>query len=327
MGYDVTFRTGFSDVNGKNSGHFQVRLCGERRQRMPLNTFLKLSFMKPTYFGGIGVYRASLLEAIAAFGSVSAAARVMKANPRKLWRIVHCINEELGNIIILKRGRSGGAFVTVEGLALLQQFRTIEEGIRRVFAEDLCAIERVLGSDPQMPRYWWEYDRWRQLSPRTENSKRGGSTPKSAIVHSTPFSVHVYLALFSEELWISEIDIIMLRAIARYGSIAAAANAMDYNVKYEIRRMNRYLGGSILTQRGRNGGAALTPKAAELVERFCKIQRGTYKIFSKELEVAAHLAHSDKEVKINRSVSRWLQFRAELGACDDLCIRSGAISS
>jgi molybdate transport system regulatory protein len=88
---------------------------------MPLNTFLRLEFATPAdFFGGIGVYKASLLEAIAAFGSVSAAARVMKAEPRKLRAIVRDINEDFGGIIVLKRGRSGGAVVTAEGLALLQ---------------------------------------------------------------------------------------------------------------------------------------------------------------------------------------------------------------
>lgn len=132
---------------------------------MSLNTFLGLEFTKPAaYFTGIGVYIASLLEAIAAFGSVSAAARVMKVDPPVLRRLIRYINEDFGDIIVLKRGRSGGAVVTAKGLALLQQYRAIEEGVRRIFAEDLREIEKLIGSDPQMPRHWLKYDRWRQLS-------------------------------------------------------------------------------------------------------------------------------------------------------------------
>lgn len=296
---------------------------------MPLNTFLRLEFSKPAaYFGGIGVYKASLLEAIAAFGSVSAAARVMKADPPILRRIVRYINEDFGDIIILKRGRSGGAFVTTKGLALLQQYRTIEKGIRRVFAEDLREIEKLIGSDPQMQRHWFEYDRWRQLSfPKIENSKRRAYTTKSTIVNSKPLSVHVYLALYSEKLWIGEGSMILLRAIARYGSIAAAARATDwtyYRVKKRIRSMNRDLGEIVLTQRGRDGGATLTPLGAELVERFYKIQCGTYDIFAKELALAAHLVGGDKEgTKIPPHAARWMEARAKLGAGDDICIRSG----
>jgi molybdate transport repressor ModE-like protein len=75
---------------------------------MPLNTFLRLEFVEPAYIAGIGVYKASLLEAIDTFGSVSAAARIMKANPRSLWWMVDDINEDFGDIVVLKRGRSGG---------------------------------------------------------------------------------------------------------------------------------------------------------------------------------------------------------------------------
>jgi molybdate transport repressor ModE-like protein len=295
---------------------------------MSLNIFLTLEFTKPaSSFGGIGAYVASLLEAITAFGSVSAAARVMKANPPKLRRLVRNINEDSGDIIILKRGRSGGALVTAEGLARLQQYRMIEEGIRRVFAKDLRDIEKLIGSDPQMPRPWLEYDRWRQLSPRKiENPKRRAHAIKST-VNSTPALVHVYLALFSEKLWIGEGDILTLLAIARYGSIAAAARAMGrsyYDVKNRIRSMNRDLGEIVLTQRGRGGGAMLTPRGTELTERFCRIQSSTYDIFARELAFVAQLAGGDKEGrKFSPDYARRMELIAKLGKCDDICIRSG----
>ncbi|WP_412774791.1 winged helix-turn-helix domain-containing protein [Nitrobacter sp.] len=232
-------RVGIPDVNGKNHTIFGCG-CAKRKRRMPLNTFLRLEFTKPAaYCSGIGGYIASLLEAVATFGSVSAAARVMKADPPFLRRMVRCINEDFGGIIVLKRGRSGGAFVTGKGLALLQQYRMIDEGIRRVFAEDLREIEKLIGSDPQMPRHLMEYDRWRQLSPpKTENSKRRAQATKSTIVNSVPLSVHVYLALFSEKLWIGERSMILLRAMPsmdqsqppharRIGPIIACRRGLD----------------------------------------------------------------------------------------------------
>jgi molybdate transport repressor ModE-like protein len=220
--------------------------------------------------------------------------------------------------------------VTAEGLALLQQFRTIEEGIRRVFAEDLREFEELIGSDPQRPRHWLKFDRWRQLShSKIQNPKRRAYATKSSIVNSIPLSVHVYLALFSENLWISEVHIIMLRAIARYGSIAAAARAMGrthYNVRSEIRRMNRELGEIVFTQRGRDGGATLTPKGTELAERFCKIHRSIYDVFAKELAFAAYLAGGDKDRKINPDYARWMEIKAKLRKCDEILSGVGMVS-
>ncbi|WP_412774722.1 hypothetical protein [Nitrobacter sp.] len=90
-----------------------------------------------------------------------------------------------------------------------------------------------------------------------------------------------------------------------------------------IRSLNRDLDEIVLTHRGR-GGAILTTRGAELVERFYKIQRGIYDKFSSELAFAAHLAGGDKKGnKISPRDARWMEARAKLGACDDICIRSG----
>lgn len=267
--------------------------------------------------GFMGVYKASLLEAIAAFGSISAAARVMEAEPRYLRELARGINEDFGGIIVVKRGRSGGAVVTAEGLALLQQFRTIEDGVRHVFAEDLREIEELIGSDPQEPRHWFYYDRWRQLSfPKIENSKRRPCATKSTIINPTLPLVHVYLGLFSEKLWIGEGYVILLRAIAKYGSIAAAARAMGwqyYNAKYKVAQLNRNPGEIVLTQCGRDGGATLTPRGSELADRFCRIQRGIYEKLAGELALAAHLASGEKKGrKIYSGYAHLMKLRAEL---------------
>lgn len=88
--------------------------------------------------------------------------------------------------------------------------------------------------------------------------------------------------------------------------------------------MNRDLGEVVLTQRGRDGGATLTPRGTELVERFYKIQHGIYDTFARELVLVAHLVGGDtKGTKISPSFGRWMEVRGKLGKCDDLCIRSG----
>ncbi|WP_412772942.1 hypothetical protein [Nitrobacter sp.] len=60
-----------------------------------------------------------------------------------------------------------------------------------------------------------------------------------------------------------------------------------------------------------NAGAMLTPRGAELVERFCKIQCGINDKFASELAFAAHLAGGGGR-KIPPRVTRWLKARAEL---------------
>ena len=263
---------------------------------MSLNTYLRLDFVKPGYVGYISVYKASILEAITTFGSISAAARVTKVKPQNLRRMAHEINEDFGEIIASKRGRSGGALVTAKGLALLQQFRTIEESVRRAVAEDLRKIEKLIGSDPQMPRPWFEYDRWRQLQPARLKMLNPVRAVRVPAADSTPLSVHVYLGLFSEKLWIGEGYIILLRAIEKYGSIGSAARATSwdyYNVRHKVKQMNQIPGGIVVTQRGRGGGATLSPRGVELTDRFCEIRHGIHRKLSRELAFAAHLANGD----------------------------------
>ena len=79
--------------------------------------------------GRIGPGKIALLEAIAAFGSISAAARNMKMSYKRAWDLVEEMNLLFGKPVVATQAggkRGGGAQLTPAGLAVVSRFRAIE---------------------------------------------------------------------------------------------------------------------------------------------------------------------------------------------------------
>ena len=83
--------------------------------------------------GRIGPGKIELLEQIAAFGSISAAARNMDMSYKRAWDLVEEMNRLFGKPVVSAQtgGRhGGGAQLTQVGLAIVSRFRAIERAAR-----------------------------------------------------------------------------------------------------------------------------------------------------------------------------------------------------
>jgi molybdate transport system regulatory protein len=89
----------------------------------------------------MGPGKADLLDAIAATGSISAAARAMDMSYRRAWLLVDVMNRSFREPLVQGAAggkQGGGAHVTEAGLQVLAAFRTME-------AAALAAAEPHLG--------------------------------------------------------------------------------------------------------------------------------------------------------------------------------------
>ena len=78
----------------------------------------------------LGPGKADLLETIRATGSISAAARQMGMSYKRAWQLVEMLNSMFRvPLVVRTRGGTagGGAVVTAEGLAVLADFRALEQ--------------------------------------------------------------------------------------------------------------------------------------------------------------------------------------------------------
>ncbi len=94
----------------------------------------------------MGPGKASLMEAIARTGSISAAARVMKMSYRRAWNLVEVMNQSFQKPLVetLTGGSGGGgAKLTDFGADLLAQYRAMEIKAQQAIAADMRAIERL----------------------------------------------------------------------------------------------------------------------------------------------------------------------------------------
>src|SRR4051812_48687049 len=85
--------------------------------------------------GRIGPGKIELLEQIAAFGSISAAARGMKMSYKHAWDLVEDMNKLFGKPLVAAQtgGKRGGvAQLTPIGLAVVSRFRAIERAAHSV---------------------------------------------------------------------------------------------------------------------------------------------------------------------------------------------------
>jgi molybdate transport system regulatory protein len=94
--------------------------------------------------GRIGPGKIELLEQIAAFGSISAAARAMEMSYKRAWDLVEEMNRLFGkDLVAAQTGgrRGGGAQLTPVGLAVVSRFRAIERAATAAAAPQLAALQ------------------------------------------------------------------------------------------------------------------------------------------------------------------------------------------
>lgn len=97
--------------------------------------------------GRIGPGKIELLEHIAAFGSISAAARNMKMSYKHAWDLVEDMNRVFGKPLVSAQsgGRNGGgAELTPVGLSVVSRFRAIERAAHSVAAPHIAALQQEI---------------------------------------------------------------------------------------------------------------------------------------------------------------------------------------
>lgn len=98
--------------------------------------------------GRIGPGKIELLEHIAAFGSISAAARNMKMSYKHAWDLVEEMNLIFGKPLVSPRpgGRKGGGTeLTALGLAIVSRFRAMERAAHSAAGPHMAALQEEIG--------------------------------------------------------------------------------------------------------------------------------------------------------------------------------------
>lgn len=98
----------------------------------------------------IGPGKARLLDAIAATGSISGAARQMNMSYRRAWTLVETMNRTFRDPLVeTAAGGSGGggAAVTAFGHEVLQRYRDMEDKARASVAMEMAAFGELLNAD------------------------------------------------------------------------------------------------------------------------------------------------------------------------------------
>lgn len=94
---------------------------------------------------GFGPGKADLLAAVAATGSISAAARSMSMSYRRAWLLVDATNRLFGKPCVATSpgGRAGGgARLTPFGARVLATYRAIVSAAGRAARQDLARLDR-----------------------------------------------------------------------------------------------------------------------------------------------------------------------------------------
>ena len=99
--------------------------------------------------GRIGPGKIELLEQIAAFGSISAAARNMDMSYKRAWDLVEEMHRLFGNPVVSAQtgGRKGGgAQLTLAGLAIVSRFRAIERAAESAAEPHMAALQAEIAA-------------------------------------------------------------------------------------------------------------------------------------------------------------------------------------
>lgn len=94
--------------------------------------------------GRIGPGKIELLEQVAAFGSISAAARGMEMSYKHAWDLIEEMNALFGKPLVAAQTggrRGGGAQLTPLGLSVVSRFRAIERAATSVAEQHMKALQ------------------------------------------------------------------------------------------------------------------------------------------------------------------------------------------
>jgi len=99
--------------------------------------------------GRIGPGKIELLEQIAAFGSISAAARKMEMSYKHAWDLVEEMNQLFGKPVVSAQTggkHGGGTQLTQVGLAVVSRFRAIERAAASVAEQHIVALQAEIAA-------------------------------------------------------------------------------------------------------------------------------------------------------------------------------------
>ncbi len=114
---------------------------------MPGYPFLRLDFLAGY---SIGPSRTTILEAIAKYGSIVAAANATGVSYRQTWSVVRLMNRQFPTplVEVHRGGQPAGACLTPVGEALVRYYRAMERDMRVAVAPHLPKFDELLGFDP-----------------------------------------------------------------------------------------------------------------------------------------------------------------------------------
>lgn len=95
----------------------------------------------------LGPGKIDLLKAIAALGSISAAARTMGMSYKRAWQLIDEINRGFGRPAVVASvggARGGGAVLTPLGAQLIERYGTLEKRVNAAAAKELAALTALL---------------------------------------------------------------------------------------------------------------------------------------------------------------------------------------
>lgn len=121
-----------------------------RRKTIPAPR-LRLQIKHGTAFGP---GKATLLELIAATGSISEAGKVLDMSYRTAWALVTSMNTDFrAPLVASSKGgaRGGGAWLTPLGERVLARYRAMEAHALHAIAADLRAFEGLLAPSAREP--------------------------------------------------------------------------------------------------------------------------------------------------------------------------------
>ncbi|MCC1482499.1 winged helix-turn-helix domain-containing protein [Roseibaca sp. Y0-43] len=95
----------------------------------------------------LGPGKADLLERIRETGSIAAAGRSMSMSYKRAWMLVEEMNAAFqAPLVASSRGgaKGGGAYLTETGLAVLTQYRALEQAVADAGADQIAALQAML---------------------------------------------------------------------------------------------------------------------------------------------------------------------------------------
>ena len=145
--------------------------------------FLRVDFSKPALFGPD---HAAVLEAIQRYGSIAAAYEAVGSTYWRTWIFVKEMNRHLGQVVVVSRGRHGGASLTPLGQKLLKRYRRMEGDFYQAFAKELRYFQRLVGDELQGPKRTPRYAQVREPKRLKSAEANQRETHRSSSVGTPP---------------------------------------------------------------------------------------------------------------------------------------------